>query len=74
MAEGAGGITYEEVLGITKVNAREWPKADLSIYWNNVDAPNDEIITTAAITYVARFLTTYIERDAINGKLWVNFV
>jgi hypothetical protein len=54
-------FTREELLGSYNLKKREWLFIDPEIWYNNVQAPDDNINTTAATTYIAYRMDDYID-------------
>ncbi|KAF1943446.1 hypothetical protein EJ02DRAFT_343333 [Clathrospora elynae] len=66
-------FTREELLGSTNIAAREWQLIDPERWYNDIEAPDDEVDATAATTYIARAIADYTDRPTADEELFSEF-
>ncbi|KAF1936186.1 hypothetical protein EJ02DRAFT_438705 [Clathrospora elynae] len=62
-------FTREELLGSTNITAREWQLIDPERWYDDIEAPDDEVDATAATMYIARAIADYTDRPTADDEL-----
>jgi hypothetical protein len=72
-SNGGCTLTREELLGTTNLNAREWRHIDPKMWNDEIEAPDNEVDTTAATTYMARAIADYTDRPTADEEIFGDF-
>jgi len=72
-SDGPDVLTQEELMGDTNLKRREWRHIDPERWDDDVEAPDDNVDTTAATTYIARAIADYTDRPTADDELFGEF-
>ena len=72
-SDGPDVLTREELMGDTNLKRREWRHIDPERWDDDVEAPDDNVDTTAATTYIARAIADYTDRPTADDELFGEF-